>query len=669
MPEPGLGGGSSRTVSRIVFWCGFVLFVVARMAYAVVPSLSRAEPVEIDDAYRYLAQAQVMAECFDGSCPAIQSLAMQMQVEGGDEEVAFHRLRTDIHLFTYFHPLYSLVLTGLRALGLGAPQAYNLASAVLGFVVCVAIGLWIRTVWGPAAAGIALGLLAFYQLPGQGLHFVPGTLAWGWAALSWVVILRRDVKRYRYLPLLWIAALGTHPMGVFYVAAALLMIAWMNGWRMDRPAQRLLAVGVLLVLGRVILAGLVPVFALSGDAESYYATGTTWGQAFQLGGANLLDLVARWGATYWSLAAAALLVVVGLAATPASHARRVWAAGLSLAAILLASLGYYHPVHGSTATGRIWASVAFFLIGAVGNAITFWLGALWTWIARIRRGAGAAPAGLIVRGAGLLLLGALVLRSLATNLRYSSQAFAEGILKATTKDDLGLGGSDAFAPLLEMAPDQAALFVDEISLYAGLAHGALEREAVYLPIVAGTEGERRWVQANDRLAYVVGLSPVSQMPWLRQGGLALGPGTPLEVLSSTTPGPDWDAIRLENLGDAATLLLSRGEILRSGAEALNVPAGFSGWMPLPESLDGETRFSLMTASDAGQVRVLGLRLDGEAATSWPWDRGVRLSAIDPSRPSQPVVVSLSTSNLAQAAGFPVEVVSDDQSVLLARIRR
>ncbi len=50
-------------------------------------------------------------------------------------------------------------------------------------------------------------------------------------------------------------------------------------------------------------------------------------------------------------------------------------------------------------------------------------------------------------------------------------------------------------------------------------------------------------------------------------------------------------------------------------------------------------------------------------------RGVRLRAIDPERPGETVSVDLSISRLAEAVGLPLEVVSDETSILVARIAR
>ena len=289
------------TLPKIVFWSGLLVFVAARLTQAMVPALHRSEPAELDDSYRYLGQAQVMATCAGGGCPGLDAIEKQMSEGPTDAPTAFERLRTQIHLFTYFHPLYSLVLTGLRALGLGVPQAYNLASIAFGLMLCVAIGLWLGSVWGPAPAGIALGLLAFYQLPGQGFHFVPATFALGWAALSWALILKPRPGLYILLPILWIASLATHSIGLFYVAAALLMLLGMTRLPMDRRTRTVLGAGIVLILGRLAVALLWPSLGLSGDAVQFYGSATPWFEALRSGLAELADLVARWGSDLLAL--------------------------------------------------------------------------------------------------------------------------------------------------------------------------------------------------------------------------------------------------------------------------------------------------------------------------------------------------------------------------------
>jgi hypothetical protein len=658
----------SWTLPRIVFWSGLLVFVAARLTQAIVPALYRAEPAEMDDSYRYLGQAQVMSTCAGGGCPGLDAIEKQMSEGPTDAPTAFERLRTQIHLFTYFHPLYSLVLTGLRSLGLGVPQAYNLASISFGLMLCMAIGLWLGSVWGPAPAGIALGLLAFYQLPGQGFHFVPATFALGWAAISWALILKPMPGLYILLPFLWIASLATHAIGLFYVAAALLMLLGMTRLPIDRRTRNVLGAGIVLILGRLAVALLWPSLGLSGDAGQFYGSATPWFEAIRSGLAELADLVARWGATFWRLGATAALVAVGLVASRRDERRRVGVTGLALGAILFISVLYHHPVHGSTATGRIWLSVAIFLVGAISNGIFFFSTTLASWIARPQQ-AKLSRRQLVIRGAQVVILGVLIGRALATNLRYSATSYPAAIEKAITKENLDLGEGEALRGMLADGSGNATLYLDEVALYHAVTYNGLQSEAVYAPILYGEDQLREWVTNNPRLALAAGVSPLAGLESITRGAVPVGKDLTLEISGPADPALTWSAVKIENSGGAAELaILFKGHSTLA-AETLPVPAGYSGWLTLPRSLLGVSEFSVSTTPSTGPLLVRGLRVSGQDNLYWPWDQGVSLKVLNSHEPNQADQVWLSTSNMADELGLDLEVVSDDYSILVARILR
>ena len=660
----------SRHVSLpwILFWFGLLLFVFGRMTQAILPSLVRSEPTEVDDAYRYLAQAKVMADCLDGGCPALRSIEAQLALGEAGSQVAFNRLRTDIHLFTYFHPFFSLALNGARSLGLDSSPAYVLVTGVLGLMVVVAIAVWLGAVWGPVPAGIALILLAFYPLPGQGLHFVPWTIALGWAAWTWAVILLRRTRLYAWMPLFWVASLATHPMGLFFVAAALLMILGMNLPEFDLPGRRLFIVGGVLIAGRLVLATILPSFGLSGDVERFYPEGVSYREALVLGMTDLKDWVGRWGATFWRPAAAGALVVIGVLAAAPLNRRRVWVTAGALLAGLAASLVYYHPVHGSTAMGRMWGCLALFLSGAVGSAIVFTVSRASAWLSQARRGQRGTPSHWLA-GVGILVLAALVFRALATNVRYSFDAYPSGIARAAAKGNLRIGGETAFAPILALRPDQAALYLDEVSLYAGLASGTSGSGAIFLPILPEAEEARARVIAEASPVYAVGLSPIARLPRLERGAIALSPGESLRVTAPAGSDYIWDSLLLENPGPAVGLEVDSDEGGVQQREGIAVPAGYSGWLPLPAWLAGRSDFTLTATPESGRLRMGGLRLEGDDTLQWPWERGIRLRTEDPDRPGETVSVDLSLDAFAEAVDLPLDAVSDEYSILVARIGR
>jgi hypothetical protein len=62
-------------------------------------------------------------------------------------------------------------------------------------------------------------------------------------------------------------------------------------------------------------------------------------------------------------------------------------------------------------------------------------------------------------------------------------------------------------------------------------------------------------------------------------------------------------------------------------------------------------------------------LEGDEDLSWPWDQGVRLRTPDPAKPSRHVEVKLETSPLGARLGLDFDVISDADSLIVARILR
>jgi hypothetical protein len=348
----------------------------------------------------------------------------------------------------------------------------------------------------------------------------------------------------------------------------------------------------------------------------------------------------------------------------------VWGTGLSLSAVLVASLAYFHPVHGSTAAWRIWIPLAFFLTAAVGNCISLWVTAMLAWMKRITTGGPAQSASRFVRqGAVLLLLGALLARSMATFLRYSVESYAAGIQRAATKQDYRLGGLGAAGAEAEIPPGEGVLYMDEIGLYHALAQGMLARPAVYYPVIEGTEREAIWIDGNDHLTFLEALSPTTELPNHTQGALALAAGQRLEFRGTSPWMPSTTEVLIENPGPQTTLGLEYTTPTHSISHDLVLPARFTGWMRVPDSEEPMTGMAMQVESSADKVLLRGLRLAASSGTNWPWDQGMSILYADEAESSSPIAVSLSTDRLKQDLDLRLEVVSDAYSVVLARILR
>jgi hypothetical protein len=169
--------------------------------------------------------------------------------------------------------------------------------------------------------------------------------------------------------------------------------------------------------------------------------------------------------------------------------------------------------------------------------------------------------------------------------------------------------------------------------------------------------------------YAVGLSPIARLPRLERGAIVLSPGEALRVSAPAGSDPVWDSLLLENPGPAAGLEVGTDEGGTPIREVIAVPSGTSGWLPLPAWLSGSSEFTLTATAGASRLRLGGLRLEGAGTLNWPWERGIRLRVDDPDRPGETVSVSLSLAALAEGVGLPLDVVSDEYSLLVARIGR
>jgi hypothetical protein len=267
----------------------------------------------------------------------------------------------------------------------------------------------------------------------------------------------------------------------------------------------------------------------------------------------------------------------------------------------------------------------------------------------------------------LALLAILLGRALLTTLRYSATAYRAGAERAIAKDNLDLGGAEAD----QWATNEVGgvVYLDELALYHSLANRGFNNEAIYPALLGDEEQKREWLTGNPRLTHAVGLSPVAALPELRHGAIPITDERTLEIIGPDDGSAQWSALKVENLDGEAALIFSSGVPAASAVLSVSVPAGFSGWVPVPAGLAQASQFTLATDPDTDRLFIQGLRVAGQGNLSWPWNRGVRLRTPDPIKPSRSVEVSLDTSRMVGDLGLILEVVSDESSLILARILR
>ena len=179
---------------------------------------------ELDDTLTYVLKSRQMQECWSQNCPAINDLRQQLPLPGATPAAAHQLSLAFSRIFPVYHPLFSLILLGMTKFGLGLMSAYQLLWRISPLIFGLAFLYLLVQLTEPAAAGIALALLAFKIYPDTGLHhLVPSNLTMALAVVVWARIISRQGWAPWTLALSSILLPAMHPVGVLYTIVSILL--------------------------------------------------------------------------------------------------------------------------------------------------------------------------------------------------------------------------------------------------------------------------------------------------------------------------------------------------------------------------------------------------------------------------------------------------------------
>ena len=192
-----------RNHERAVF-VGGLLALLLLVAWPTIGALLvREMPIEMDDAVNSLVRAEYLLSCPRQDCRGPQMIWDELATKTGTPHIDRARAHQHILSFTMHTPLHSLMMAGLRRLGMDWLSAYGLF-LVFGIpVIAVSIVLWLRAVFGEGPAGIGAVLVGTTYFVGHGLVWItPSTvtlclgllaaalpLTMGRRSAVWIVIL------------------------------------------------------------------------------------------------------------------------------------------------------------------------------------------------------------------------------------------------------------------------------------------------------------------------------------------------------------------------------------------------------------------------------------------------------------------------------------------------
>ncbi len=625
---------ASARRKELVFWAGTLAYLCGQLYIAWQMSWTRQVPAEVDDAYAYIQKAQQMRECFTQDCPALRLLWQQVSPDTPVAEAQAYRRRAFVRLFTVYHPLPSVILNLCRTATSSWESAHRYYGLLQVSFVSLMLALWLRTIWGPAVAGVAGWLLLFKVFPGQGLQYAtPGAMALGWALAAWALALGRlSAGRAAALAAFSGLALLSHPLALVYTALTIMFLVLAGeGSRREKLFWAAVLVGLAGL--RWLAPHLIdhPVLRIGPDPRpADWNAAAAVAENFAIGGRYIWTELGRYGAARLGAGAGLILGGLGLWAGCRARGRRVAVTAGAMALLVLASLLiprflpaslFERLVITATVTGA--AAVAQALVWLAARAgeraagfrrETGWRG----------RGATGLVAGLALFAGGLGLV----------TPKFNREEAEETIWMTINRHVFGLEPGQTAVLLGLTGPADQILYLHEASLYYYLAHGAMTRAAVFYPAVRDCPEESRWVADNPALRVAVGALPKSLcLP----GGIPLEKCRELAVENGRPQTAREMAWRLAAPAGTASLTLRWRQGDRTSASFdLRIDSRTPAWRELP-GWDGSKWDRLELVAVKGRCLLSGIRPEKTQSTRWPWDRQLILQATFPLRtpPAKP----------------------------------
>ncbi len=361
---------------------GILIYSVTQILFNAYIMHDRQLAYDPSDAYTYIIKAtQIEQGCFLQDCPAIETLQSELKDATNNAGLDWTRYRAYARVSLVYHPLHSLILTGLHAVGLSWETAYQILLISGAIIIGLGAGLLAQSMFGSVAAAITLIILSFSQFQGQGLHLiVPSNISLGLMMLSWAFIISRREKAYWLIFTLIIATVTMHAAGKIYALMTLGVF-----FLLDRRVLTAKIIGGYLVMLLPIASMFVlphvvskPVLSLPpepmGDMTYWEGFKNNILQAFFIvrswDGRVLFDKVwiGYFSAAFAALSLCSLALVSLFCLAPQRRKMFLLVAG-GMAALCFVSMFFVLPHYPAELFSRVWCAAAVLIAGAASYTI------------------------------------------------------------------------------------------------------------------------------------------------------------------------------------------------------------------------------------------------------------------------------------------------------------
>lgn len=657
---------------RLLLAAGLAVYFLVQGALLNLPLAHWSLLPELDDSLTYVLKTRQLQECLAQNCPALEDLKHQLLAPTADPAAARAQDLARSRLFPVYHPLFSLLLLGLQALGLELLAAYQWLWRLSPLIFGGAFACLLLRLVGPAATGVALALLAFKVFPDTGLHhLVPSNLTMAGAVVVWARLLARQGWAPWTLVISALLLPGLHPVGVLYSLVSL-GLALSLAAPQDRRRLLLVVAGAILVLSAFFLISawstgifLVRFTLLPAVPDPVSSILTGAGQNLQ---AVVIGIIRSAGGLFGSAPFFLAALVLGWLTLP-DRQRRPVGALLALNLLLLLVMLFYVSSHPGDVILRLWIPLVVLLFGLVGQAPVALAG--WCRLSQKRADVPASGAASAGPTTPMSLAPGLPLILLAMFFGYAVQMAAVGAEQIVTyssylrqRQPLALSPQQPGLLLAQASPGDRVMYNSLILMPYYFIHGAMRLGAIYYhpalktaaleevlrqpgvrfavtynptvfhPTFVGQEEPRWWI-TSPSFRYSPLDRPRRFGPLAREGRIAMGEYHWLEVAVTEGPSPRVLRLQIDNPAEAAALTITApvggGDSLPDRRITVVLPAQSSGWLPVDLTALGQPRRLrlIFPAGDTGAQ--LGGLVFGDNAHNWPWAERATLQA----RPREP----------------------------------
>jgi hypothetical protein len=684
---------------------GLVIWTGSQGYLTSIPLWTRSLPPEVDDSLAYLVRAHEIEGCLFQDCPALQDLRQQVCTSSLNPDAARQRQIAGFP-FPFYHPGFSLVLLGIKKLGVDLTTAYKVLWGISPLLFGAAFACLLTTLWDKQAAGVAMGLLAFKLFPDTGLHYLtPSNFAMAIALFVWARIMYRRGDAPWTLIFGSIALFTIHPIGGLYAVMAALLTLLMPGTNRKRAwiaasSVALIALLVTIIVSTVKKPSVVNVFS---DLFTFPGLTTTLKTCLTNILGAFVEIVRLKDGLFGSLGLFLFSVAFGfLSASRLSRTlviRLLAVNGLFVLGSLILTSAVSPP---ADLFFRLWIPAVVILFGAVGSGICYalreGLATAGEWRSNPRSGEGFNTQRLWP----VLVLALLLGYSLDAALCGAEQIQAT-VEYMTERQPLNFDPRQASLLMSLSQPGDRVLYTSTMAMSFYFLHGAMSLGAVYYhPAFENDQSTANWLHRPD-LRFMVAYNPTVYHPSLsgldEKDQCITYPEYRHSPLSHPrTHGPinregyihasDFKWIQFDmqeghalkaisifvrNPGKALDLKLipidRGGSPIQDLGVAATVPADWTGKIRFDA---GDTvltgRYKLLLPVQSSQMLIYGMNFD-ESTLQWPWKQKslVTFSAKDPE--TGRFTVSFDPADLlpAQLKDHKISVLDDRGSSVLLLI--